>query len=225
MNHQEVEHRGRPCQVPSGCTIWQWCAGGPSPSAAHRMGPVKTVISQTKLMWTSGARFAYSPTRMSSLWLPVRLEKKGSRKKKVIFPPPPLQLSAPLKSIHRWQKSPEWPYQLFYYFSHGGGWRWQVHLFSSEIRWESSHPSGVFKLSDYAKPRERCVWLRRTWTRAPLMAPLGLPSLQGHSFNTHTPSFFSHWELVGAVIFRVDYHRMFTGRTRPQRGRSIRITC
>lgn len=27
----------------------------------------------------------------------------------------------PLRGIHRWQKSPKWPYQLFYYFSHGGG--------------------------------------------------------------------------------------------------------
>lgn len=54
--------------------IWQWWAGAPFPSTAHRMGPVKTVISQTKLMWTSGARFTYSPTRLSSLWLPAHLE-------------------------------------------------------------------------------------------------------------------------------------------------------
>lgn len=63
----------------------------------------------------------------------------------------------PLRGIHRWQKSPKWPYQLFYYFSHGGAGGRQggrKHIFSSKIRWESLPPLGGLKLSDYAKPWE-----------------------------------------------------------------------
>lgn len=75
-------------------------------------------------------------------------KKRIEGKKKAVLPlsSPSLSLLLPLKSIHRWQKSPEWPYQLFYYFSHGGWWRWwgQEHIFSSEIRWESLPPLGSF---------------------------------------------------------------------------------
>lgn len=196
MNHQEGKHKGRPCQVRIGCTIWQWCACGPFPSAAHRTGPVKTVISQTKLMWTSGAGFAYSPTRMSSPWLPVRLGKKGSRgKKRAVLPlsSPALPLLLPLKSIHRWQKSPEWPYQLFYYFSRGGRWQrwWQEHILSSEIRWESLPPLGEFLSSVIMQNLGRCVWLRRTWARGPFDRATWV-TFTSRSFLEHTPvpSFF-----------------------------------
>lgn len=120
--------------------------------------------------------------------------KKGSRGKKELSYHSPLPLLLPLKSIHRWQKSPEWPYQLFYYFSRGGWWRrwWQEHILSSEIRWESLPPTPrEFLSSVIMQNLGRCVWLRRTWARGPLIAPLGLPSLQGHSFNTHPSLLFS----------------------------------
>lgn len=151
MNHQEVKHKGRPCQVRIGCTIWQWCAGGPFPSAAHRMGPVKTVISQMKLMWTSGARFAYSPTRMSSLWLPVRLRKKdrGEKKELSYHSPLPLTLSLSyylLKAFTGDKRVPNDLINCFIISVMGVWWRWwwQEHIFSSEIRRESLPPPGSF---------------------------------------------------------------------------------
>lgn len=96
-------------------------------------------------MRTSDGGFAYSSSRLSSLWLPERL-KAPLRLCKTV------QFSCLLKGVHRWLNTPRWPYQLFYYSRRGALWtRWQKHIFSLKIKRESQPPFGGLMLGDYAK--------------------------------------------------------------------------
>lgn len=67
-----------------------------------------------KLMRRSGVGSTYSSSRLSSLWLLVHSDTLPCLCKTVLFLRPP-------KGVQQWLKTPKWPYQLFYYFSHGVG--------------------------------------------------------------------------------------------------------
>lgn len=98
-----------------------------------------------KLMRTSDGGFAYSSSRLSSLWLP-ECSKAPLRLCKTV------QFSCLLKGVHRWLNTPRWPYQLFHYSRRGPLWtRWQKHIFGLKIKRESQPPFGGLMLGDYAK--------------------------------------------------------------------------
>lgn len=110
-------------------TILRWWGSAPLPSLACRPGPGETEISQIKLMWTSGGESTYSLSRLSSLWLLVHSDTLPFLCKTVLFLQPP-------KGVQQWLNTPRWPYQLFYYFSHGRGFcdtKWQKSIFNLEI--------------------------------------------------------------------------------------------
>lgn len=150
MNHKEVKHKKELAKYELVVAIWQWWASAPFPSTAHRQGPVKTVISQMKLMWTSDGGFTYSLSRLSSLWLLVHFETLPCLCKTVLFLQPP-------KGVHQWLNTPKWPYKLFYYFSKGGGMGRQGGRNTISVWRLSENPTRPFwglVLADYAKPYE-----------------------------------------------------------------------
>lgn len=157
MNHQEVKHKKELAKYELVVAIWQWWASAPFPSTARRLGPVKTVISQMKLMWTSGGGFTYSSSRLSSLWLLVHFETLPCLCKTVLFLQPP-------KAVHQWLNTPKWPYQLFYYFSQGEGGGRQGGRKTFSVRRLSENPTrpfGGLMLGDYAKPSETSLTLEK----------------------------------------------------------------
>ncbi len=110
---QEVKHKKELAGYEKVVAIWRRWASAPFPSSARRLGPVKTEISQMKLMRTSGGGSTYSSSRLSSLWLLVHSDTLSCLCKTVLFLQPP-------KGAQQWLNTPKWPYQLFYYFSNGG---------------------------------------------------------------------------------------------------------
>ena len=187
LNHQEVIHRKELAKYELVVAIWQWWASAPVPSWACRLGPVKTEISQLKLMRTSGAGSTYSSSRLSSLWLLVHFDTLPCLCKTVLFLQPP-------RGVQQWLNTPKRPYQLFYYFSRGGGGGRQGGRNTFSVRRLGENPTrpvGVW-CAVIMQNLQRRLWLTSKWTRGALITQLRLPPFQGHSLYPYSSFVLYH---------------------------------